>query len=226
MPVPADRFDQARRKWIARHQHEFTFQKRRAEILARKIRDRAQENTGAREDPADDDVIHPMWMRSPETIYGAIDWAIVLTACVFAPLGWIAGRGLYQVVIQLIPDEVRSYPIAAFMWGAVVVGLPLPLIYGLVDDGTSSVTSTVVIPWLAAQAPATLLAAGIYGILEGWLAVDGSRDWWPMRPPPDCEEDVDFGFHVEDETMPGIFGTRARRPVGDRTPIKRDPDGR
>ena len=42
MPVPADRFDEIRRKWIARHQHTFIFQKRRAEILARQIRDRAQ----------------------------------------------------------------------------------------------------------------------------------------------------------------------------------------
>lgn len=27
MPVPADRFDEIRRKWIARHQHTFIFQK-------------------------------------------------------------------------------------------------------------------------------------------------------------------------------------------------------
>src|SRR5690348_3157773 len=124
MPAPTDRFDDVRRKWITRHQHTFIFQKRRAEILARHIRDRAQENTGARVDPADDDIIHPMWARPPETIYAAVDWIIVLTAALFAPIGWIAGRGVYTFTTQLISDTVRSYPIAAFMWGAVAVGFP------------------------------------------------------------------------------------------------------
>jgi hypothetical protein len=68
MPTPPDRFDEVRRKWIARHQHTFIFQKRRAEILARRIRDRATEKTGARVDPADDDVIHPLFMRGSNTI--------------------------------------------------------------------------------------------------------------------------------------------------------------
>lgn len=224
MPAPTDRFDDVRRKWIARHQHTFIFQKRRAEILARQIRDRAQENTGARVDPADDDIIHPMWARPPETIYGGIDWIIVLTAALFAPIGWAAGRGVYTFTIQLIPDTLRSYPIAAFMWGAVAVGLPLPVIYWLAYAGSGSFTATVMVPWIVAQVPATLLAAGIYGIMEGWPAVDGSRDWWPLRPPQDHDE-VDFGFRIEDETLPGVFGTRARRQVGERTPIRRDRDG-
>lgn len=224
MPAPADRFDEVRRKWIARHQHTFIFQKRRAEILARQIRDRAQENTGARVDPADDDIIHPMWARSPETIYAAVDWVIVLTVAVFAPIGWAVGRGIYAFTIQLIPENLRSYPIAAFMWSAVAVGVPLPVIYWLVYSGSGTFASTVVAPWVVAQVPAALLAAGVYGILEGWLAVDGSRDWWPMRPPQDHDE-VDFGFHTEIEMLPSVFRTRSRQPVGERTPIKRDRDG-
>lgn len=224
MPAPTDRFDDVRRKWIARHQHTFIFQKRRAEILSRQIRDRAQENTGARVDPADDDIIHPMWARPPETIYAAVDWIIVLTAALLAPIGWIAGRGVYVFTIQLIPDTLRSYPIAAFMWGAVAVGFPLPIVYGLAYADNNSFTATVIVPWIVAQMPATLLAAGIYGIVEGWLAVDGSRDWWPMRPPEEAEI-VDFGLNL-DPTSPGIFPTRAQRPVGDRTPIRRDPDDR
>ena len=49
------------------------------------------------------------------------------------------------------------------------MGLPLPLVY----QPTDSLAGTVLAPWLIAQLPAALLAAGIYGILEGWLAVDG-----------------------------------------------------
>ena len=220
MPAPADRFDEIRRKWIARHQHTFTFQKRRAEILARQIRDRATEKSGARVDPADDDVIHPLIVRPVRTLYAGVDLAIVVVAAVLAPIGWPVGKAIYRGVIQLIPGELRAYPIAAFMWSAVSVGLPLPLAY----TPTDSLTGTVLAPWLIAQLPAALLAAGIYGILEGWLAVDGSRDWWPMRPPPEREE-FDFGLQADDLTMPGIFRTLTEEPPGERTPIKRAGDG-
>ena len=92
MPVPADRFDEIRRKWIARNQHTFIFQKRRAEILARQIRDRATENSGARVDPADDDIIHPFLVNVVhQTRYAAVDAVVVVSAAVLAPLGWPLG---------------------------------------------------------------------------------------------------------------------------------------
>jgi hypothetical protein len=220
MSVPADRFDEIRRRWIARHQHTFIFQKRRAEILARQIRDRAGVKSGARDDPADDDVIHPLFARPVKTVYAGADMAIVATAAALAPVGWPAGKAIYRVLVQLIPGELRSYPVAACMWAAVVVGTPLALLY----QPTGSLTGTLLVPWLLAQLPAALLAAGSYGILEGWLAVDGARDWWPVRPPAD-HEDVDFGLDADDLTMPGVFGTRGQEPPGERTPIRRDPDG-
>ena len=75
------------------------------------------------------------------------------------------------------------------------------------------------VPWLLAQVPAALLTAGIYGILEGWLAVDGARDWWPMRP-PDEVDDVDFGFlQADDLTGPGCSPPTARSPPGDPAPL-------
>jgi len=216
MPVPADRFDEIRRKWIARHQHTFIFQKRRAELLARQIRDRDAERTGARVDPADDDVIHPWFMRPVKTPYAMLDWAILMAAGVLAPLGWPVGKALSKTVVQLIPGELRSYPVAAFMWSAVVVGLPMPLLY----EPGDSLVSAAAVPWLLAQIPAALLTAGIYGILEGWLVVDGARDWWPMRPPDEVDE-VDFGFDVDDLTGPGVFPTRRDEPPGDPSPISR-----
>lgn len=218
MPTPPDRFDEIRRKWIARYQHGFTFQKRRQEVLARQIRDRAWEKTGARVDPADDDVIHSLFRRGHNTVYALQDLAIIGVLAIAAPLGWPLGKALYHSVIQLIPDELRSYPIAAFLWSAVIVGVPLPLLYSPGD----SWATTLVIPWIIAQVPAALLAAGIYGILEGWLAVDGARDWWPMRPPEDHDV-VDFGLHPDDLTMPPTpFNTINEAPLGERTPIRRD----
>lgn len=124
MPTPPDRFDEIRRKWIARYQHGFTFQKRRQEVLARQIRDRAWEKTGARVDPADDDVIHSLFRRGHTTVYALQDLAIIGVLAIAAPMGWPLGKALYHSVIQLIPEELRSYPITAFMWAAVAVGLP------------------------------------------------------------------------------------------------------
>jgi hypothetical protein len=217
MPAPVDRFDEVRRRWIARHQNTFIFQKRRAEILARRIRDRATQNSGARVDPADDDVIHPLMARPVKTAYAGLDFAVVLVCAVAAPVGWFLGQGLYRAVVQLIPDRLRSYPVAAFMWAAVAVGLPLALLY----QPTDTLIGTVALPWLLAQVPAVLLAAGMYGILEGWLAVDGARDWWPMRPPPQRDE-ADFGWDSGDLTLTGIFDVHAQDQVGERTPLHRD----
>lgn len=220
MSVPADRFDEIRRKWIARNQRTFIFQKRRAEELARQIRDRDGIITGARADPADDDIIHPWYARPIKTPYAMIDWVIFMTAAVLAPLGWPAGKALSLWVVQLIPSELRSYPIAAFMWAAAGVGAPLPMVLWLAGPGDSLVSAAVV-PWLVAQIPAALLTAGIYGILEGWLAVDGAREWWPMLPPEEVD-DVDFGFlQPDDLTGPGVFPTRRDDPPGDPSPIRR-----
>ncbi|OPX07372.1 hypothetical protein B1790_23675 [Mycobacterium sp. AT1] len=217
MSTPADRFDELRRKWIARHQHTFIFQKRRAEILARQIRDRAQELSGARVDAADDDVIHPLLMRPVKTPYAGVDMAIVAVAAVLAPLGWPVGRWVHKTVVQLIPESLRSYPVAAFMWAAVITGLPVVLLY----EPGPTLTHTVLVPWLLGQLPATALTAGVYGILDGWLAVDGSRDWWPMRPPA-AVESVDFGFEVDALPMPEIFDTFPAPPLGERTPFARE----
>ena len=221
MSTPPDRFDDVRRKWIARYQHTFIFQKRRQECLARQIRDRAWEKSGARVDPADDDVIHSIFMRGANTVYAAKDLLIVGALALAAPLGWPIGKAIYHATIQLIASDLRAYPVAAFLWSAVVVGFPLPLLY----SPSTSWVGTLIVPWVIAQLPAALLAAGIYGIVEGWLAVDGARDWWPMRPPEDHDV-VDFGLEPDDLTMPPLFETRPPQSVGELLPIKREAERR
>lgn len=216
MACAPDRFDAVRRRWIARHQHSFLFQKRRAELLARAMRDRAAERSGARVDPADDDVMHPFLLRGVHSPYAAVDALIVGVVALLAPLGWAAGRLLYGAIVRLIPGTVRSYPVAALVWAAVCVGVPLPLLY---TPGPTLGTALLA-PWLLAQVPATLLAGGMYGILEGWLAVDGARDWWPMRP-ENRHDAVDFGWAAGDVTGPGLFAIARPDPPGERTPSRR-----
>lgn len=80
----------------------------------------------------------------------------------------------------------------------------------------SDLRSALVAPWIIAQIPATFLAAGLYGIVNGWLAVDGSADWWPVAP-PSTPVDLDIPLGPNDLTGPGVF-TQLELASGDRTP--------
>ena len=175
-----DRYDEVRREWIARHAGIFTIQKRRAEVLNRQIRDRNRRAAGARPNQYDDNVIHPLPARRPTTIEGVIELVIVCVALLLAPLGWLLGHLLYRWILTFIPDRLRSYPIPALLWTSVGIGALTVALY----SGGNDVHTALVAPWLIAQIPATFLVAGLYGILNGWLAVDGSADWWPVAPPP------------------------------------------
>jgi hypothetical protein len=198
--IPPDRFDEIRREWIARHAGIFTIQKRRAEILNRRIRDRHRKLTGARPDPYNDNVIKPLPTRRADTIEGYVEAAIVVVAVLLAPIGWPAGIALYRRILGFIPRRLRSYPMPALLWTSVGLGALTLCLY---QRGTGLGTALFA-PWLTAQIPATFLAAGIYGILNGWLAVDGATDWWPLTPRP-VPADLDYPMGPDDMTAPGIF---------------------
>jgi hypothetical protein len=176
--VPAEVFDEQRRAWIAAHAGLFLCQQRRAALLGKKIRARAHAQVGARPDPHDDHVTPPLAFRTPSTSTGGVETALAAICTVAAAVGWPLGRVLYRCILTLIPERLRAYPIPALIWIAVLCGAPLPVLF----DPSQTLWSTLVTPWLLAQIPATPLAAGIYGVLEGWLAVDGSSDWWPLTP--------------------------------------------
>lgn len=182
--MPADVFDEERRAWIAGRAGIWMFQKRRAEILGKRIRARGRAKVGARPDPHDDQVTPPLIFRTSSTTTGALETGLAAALVAAAPIGWPAGRMLYTVIISLIPERLQAYPIAALIWAAVLTGAPLPLLY----DPNPSLASTLLIPWLLAQIPATFAASAAYGVLEGWLAIDGSSDWWPLTP---AQRDVD-----------------------------------
>lgn len=175
--MPADIFDDQRRAWIAAHAGIFVFQKRRAELLAKKIRARTRSHVGARPDPHDDVVALPLPMRSATSASGSFEVALVLTCAAIAPLGWLAGKLAYGLIVTLIPERLRAYPIPALLWGAALAALPLPFY-----NPSPSLWGELIIPWLLTQLPATLLTAAVCGVLEGWLAVEGSSDWWPLTP--------------------------------------------
>lgn len=198
--MPPDRFDDVRREWIARHASVFPIQKRRAEILNRHIRDRHRKQAGARPSPYNDNVIKPLVLRPAQTVEGYIEAVVVSVAALLAPIGWLAGVALYQRIVGLIPQRLRSYPMLAVLWAGIGLGA---LTVGFYQHGTG-LSSALLAPWLIAQIPAALLTAGIYGILNGWLAVDGATEWWPRSPQP-VAADADYPMGPDDLTSPGIF---------------------
>lgn len=195
-----DRYDDLRREWIAEHAGIWTMQKRRAECLSRQIRRRNRMLAGARPSPYDDNATHPLLSRRANTPEGWLEGMIVLVCLLGAPLGWLLGRALYRSVVRLIPDRLRAFPVLALMGIAVATGSLCILTYSP-DAGAAT---TFLAPYLLAQIPATFASAGLLGILNGWLAIDGSVDWWPLAPRA-LELDLSLPFEPQDLTGPGVF---------------------
>lgn len=185
--MSVESFDDERRAWIAAHAGIWMVQKRRAELLGKRIRARARGKVGARPDPHDDQVTPPLVFRSSSTTTGSVETAVVMAVAVVAPLGWSLGRAICAAIVALIPERLQSYPIVALAWTAVISGLPLPLFY----NPGPTLTSTLLVPWMLAQIPAAFALASCYGILEGWLAIDGASDWWPLAP---AQRNIDAGL--------------------------------
>src|SRR5258705_8031572 len=123
MTAPSqDRFDEMRRAWIAAHRGASAIRRRRAELLGRKVRARQRATATAVPAPHDDTVIPPLWLRAANSPASQLELLGVLAAAVLAPLGWLAGWMLKQVVTQLIPGILRAYPVAALLWAGAAPG--------------------------------------------------------------------------------------------------------
>jgi len=132
-----------------------------------------------------------------------------------APIGWAGGWLLNRAVTQLIPGTLRAYPIAALLWSGAVLGLSVVGFY----DPSRTLAQIVVAPWVCAQVAGVPLVAGVYGIAEGWLAVTGSDQWWPLSPPkrPMTAEDATLILGPYDTTGPGLLDARPLPDPGERS---------
>lgn len=214
-----DRFDDVRRAWIADHQGWSTIQMRRAWMLAKVIRARQRIVTAAVPNPHDDTTIPPLWLRATKSGPSQVESAGVAAALVIAPIGWLAGWAINRVVTRLIPTTLRSYPIAALMTTGAALGALTTLLMVLTDPG-HSLTSVVVTPWICIQLASAPFIGGVYGILEGWLAVRGSDQWWPLTPPKPAI-DLDTAIDILgplDTTGPGLADVVPLPYSGERHP--------
>jgi hypothetical protein len=210
-----DRFDDMRRAWIAAHQGWSSSQRRRAELLGRRVRARQRAVASAVPDPHDDTVIPPLWLRSAKSPASQAELLVAVLCAVVVPLGWPGGWLAKRFVTHLIPGTLRAYPIAAMLWSGALLGLLIPLLY----DPPPTFTQTAVTPWLCAQVAAVPVVAGSYGIAEGWLAVPGSDQWWPLTPPqrPISAEDAAAILGGYDVTGPALIDAQPLNVPGERS---------
>ena len=87
MNVSEDRFDEVRRTWIAAHQGWSSIQRRRAELLGRRVRARQRAVASAVPDPHDDTVIPPLWLRTATSPASQVELLVVGLCAAVAPLG-------------------------------------------------------------------------------------------------------------------------------------------
>jgi len=217
--VPPDRFDEVRREWIAVHQGWSTIQRRRAEQLGRKVRRRQRIRAAAVPDPHDDTLLAPLWLRATTSAASQVELAVVVAAVAVAPLGWAAGWALKTMLTGLIPRTLRGFPIAALLWSGAALGALAVLAGQLVHDPAGSFGQIAVLPWMCLQLATIPIAAGVYGIAEGWLAVEGSEQWWPLTPARAVltAEDAAAILGGNDLTGPGVVDARPLNEPGERT---------
>jgi hypothetical protein len=217
--IPVDRFDDVRREWIAFHQGWSTIQRRRAEQLGRIVRKRQRIRTVAVPDPHDDTLLDPLWLRASKSRASQAELAVVFIAAAIAPIGWPVGVVVKAMITRLIPETLRGFPIAALLWSGVGLGSLTVVGYQLVYDPAGSLGQIAVLPWVCVQLAAVPVVAGIYGIAEGWLAVDGSQQWWPLTPVKQqlTAEDAAAVLGGYDATGPGLIDARPlNEPHGQR----------
>jgi len=145
--------------------------------------------------------------------------ACVLVVALAAPLGWLGGWIVKTLVVQLIPGTLRGFPIAALLCSGAGLALLTTLLCQAVYDPAESLRQVALLPWLCLQLAAVPAVAGIYGVAEGWLAVPGSRQWWPLTPrtrpltPQDAAE-ILGGY---DLTGPDLLDAQRLNEPGERT---------
>jgi hypothetical protein len=217
--LPPDRFDDIRREWIAFRQGDSLIQRRRAEVLGRVVRKRQRIRTAAVPDPHDDTVLPRLMFRRAKSLFSHVERALVLLAALVAPIGWPAGWGLKTVIAKQIPRALRGFPIAAMLWSGAALGLLTVVVYQLAYDPAGSFGQIVVLPWVCGQLAAVPTVAGVYGIAEGWLAVEGSDQWWPLTPRqrPLTAADAAAVLGAYDITGPGVVDVRPLNQPGERT---------
>lgn len=186
-----------RASWIENHAGPYGFQRKRAQILNVAYKNQRRTNAGVKTNNRVEGIAERVWLRDPANRPGKLEVFVIVFCAFMFPIAWPLGRKLYVWLTRRITGKpeapLLTIPIATLMWiGAalltfftVLCGLVGPILgeFSVLQE-VSSLTVVLFGPWLIVQGAGTFLMAGIYGYLEGWLAIAGSTDWWPEPTPP------------------------------------------
>ncbi|WP_079580405.1 hypothetical protein [Mycobacteroides abscessus] len=219
MAIPPDRYDELRREWIHDHWAWSEIQRARMEKLDIIIRRRYADRMDLGPSRRDDQPRNPLIARGRVSLIGKLEYAGFLAMLVFLPVGWLLGRGLYKLFASLVPDTLRSYPIPALLWAGFLGGLPMQFLYHP-DHGF---IAKILVPWFNSQLHWAFSIAGLYGIVEGWLAVKGATQMWPKHLPPLIMNPVDAAaiLGADDLTAPSLIKHADETEAGMMTPPMR-----
>lgn len=222
MAIPPDRYDELRREWIHDHWAWSEIQRARMEKLDIIIRRRYAARIDSGPSRRDDLPRNPLIARGHVSFIGRLEYGGFLAMMLFVPLGWLLGRGIYKLFASLAPNTLRSFPIPALLWAGLFGPLPMWFFY----HPEHGFIAKIAVPWFNSQLAAALTIAGLYGIVEGWLAVKGATQMWPKHLPPQPMNTLDAAaiLGADDLTPPPLIQHAQEPEAGMMTaPMRSEP---
>ena len=210
-------YARARASWILNHAGPFTFQRTRGQRLQRAIDEHARRNAGVTVNPHVQGITERLFLRDAQSRAAVLELIVVVGAAVLFPIAWPAGVLLYRWLctkVEAPTFTLHTIPITTLAW----IGATLMTLSAIVIDPAGTLLGVVVLPWIMVQGAGTFIMAAMYGILEGWLAVPGSTDWYPFPPRP-LPSSPSLAKEDTDNPNPPVPGSTPTPPM--RTP--RDP---
>ena len=211
-------YGRERASWILNHAGPFTFQRTRGQRLQLAFDEHTRRNAGVHVNPHVQGITERLFLRRAESPAAVLELTVVVGAAILFPIGWPAGIALYRWLtrkVQAPAYTLHTIPITTLAW----IGAALMTIAAVVlDPGGSSLAGVLAAPFVMTQCAGTFLMASVYGILEGWLSVPGSTDWYPFPPRP-LPSSPSLAKDDTDRPNPAVPGATPPPPM--RTP--RDP---
>ncbi|MGD9622349.1 MAG: hypothetical protein AB7G47_20190 [Mycolicibacterium sp.] len=172
-----------RASWILNHAGPYGFQRTRGQQLLARIDERQRTDAGVAYNPHVQGIAERLFLRDTKSRAAVLEMVVVIGAALIFPVAWPGGKLLYSWLTRRVeaPEfTLHTIPITALCW----IGTVLMWLSALLITPSGTLVGVLLVPWVWVQGAGIFLMAGMYGILEGWLVVPGSTDWYPMPPPP------------------------------------------
>lgn len=208
-----------RASWILNHAGPYGFQRTRGQQLLAAIDNRQRTDAGVLNNPHVQGIAERLFLRQMQSRAAVLEVTVVVLGALIFPIAWPGGKLLYTWLTRRVeaPEfTLHTIPITALCW----IGTALMWLSALVITPSGSLAGVLLVPWVWVQGAGLFLMAGMYGILEGWLAIPGSTDWYPM-PPPELPSTPSLAKEDTDSPAPRLPNEKPLPPL--RSPRRATP---